>query len=333
MACIVSMYPDGLPWLDISEKINQLELCRTPFSLQRKDNQGFVDSTLVYLSGIRLHGHVKYADFSGIDIESMFEEIVTYLEDSGEESVHLNQIYAERPGLHEIDYFQTRYLVKMTGKDSGIHFYGKSGSDSVSLISNFRSISQDEVILNVMKKRAWPLTKKEIAELLVSKSEAHASFYLHGLINQGRVVQVQPSLYTLPELAYDGVNTEKYLQEIGRILLLESRPVDSSYLCDEVNKRLSEDRPRHFYSSLAIANLKSRGWQRARTLFSIDKIQYSGMSDLLEKVCDLSKDWEANSEALDAHVLINSNVAQQQFNHLCRLRRKHDPAERINMAG
>ena len=323
VACVLSQYPEGLEWIEISKEINRLSLCKTAFSLDRKDGPGFEDTELVFWSGNKTHTHCKYIDFDELDFDAIFEDIKAKIRSSERNVLHLNEIYRTVNDLHQYDYYVIRYLVKKFGEESGIYFQGKSRSDSVSLQSDFKNVTQVDVILSHMKEVGRPISKKEIAQLLMSKSEHHASFYLTGLLKDGRVVEVEGSKYSVPELVYESESTEYYADKIHQLLVDQGKPVDLTWLHNRLNREFMENNTCEHYASIIRIHMSKRGWHKAKTLVCTEPFDFTSLTDAIEKLCVLEEDWNTNIGILANNIAVDTTAAYSLFSHMQIVRNRH----------
>ena len=323
VACVLSRYAEGLPWEEITEKVNEHGLCKTPLSTERKDGQAFLDSELVYLSGQRLHSHLKYIDFENIDLDAICQVVKKYIHLSDRDVIHLNEIHQSAPDLHEYDYYIVRYVVKMFGEGSGIYFQGKSRTDSVSLEKNFENVSQIDVILSQLKLAGKPMSRMEITDLLMSKSQSHASLYLTGLVKDGRVVKVD-NLFTVPELAFKSVSTDEYAELINKLLESSGLPSDISWLTSELNTAFGKDHIPSYYTSIIRMHTQKKHWFMARSLVSLEPIIYTSLAHAMEMHCDFSTNWQVNKDAFRKHINIDTVAANTLFAQLLIQREKRN---------
>lgn len=308
-ACILVNYPKGLPWLDIAKLVNANEISRTEIYEDRLDNEAFKYPDYIYLAGKGVYKHTNFMSSEVISPEEIFSQLTKFVESSGREVFHLNECYSVSDVLKRVDYYEVRHFVKHFGEDYGFYFDGRSQADSVGLRKGFKNITQKDVIIEAMNKRGQPYTKPEVASLLKSKSLGHAAYYLDGLIEDGRVVQVDRMLYTTPHKAYDKIDIHTYLDALQDVLVKYNMAVEPSIFKAELNKRFSKSYSKYFYASIARLYFKSRGWQRKHSLYSMSHIPYKNLKDVMRSVCDLSLSVSDNVEALQRYIAITSDTA------------------------
>jgi hypothetical protein len=309
-ACVLSRHPQGLPWLDVAKIVNSRAISRTDLNQDRPDNQALFDSDFVYLAGKGVYKHTKYMNLSGIDIDSIFESLLVFFDETNRDVFHLNEVCRKSIFLQDKDYYAIRYIVKMYGEDYGFYFDGKSQADSVGLEKGFKNITQKDVILQAMKNNKKPMTKPEIAALLKSNSIGHASYYLDEMMGDEQIVQVDRMLYTTPEIAYKEIDLPRYIAGINEILMNEYRPVDPSIFQHKLNNDFNETYSKYFYSSIAKNNYQKNNWYRKQNLYSLHDIQFNSLTDAINKHCKSDSDTNANFKMLSDFIAITREAAQ-----------------------
>lgn len=309
-ACVLSKHPQGLPWLDVAKIVNSRAISRTDLNQDRPDNKALFDSDFVYLAGKGIYKHTKYMKLSEIDIDSIFESLLVFYDETNRDVFHLNEVCRRSIFLQDKDYYVIRYIVKMYGEDYGFYFDGKSQADSVGLKKGFKNITQKDVILQAMNNNKKPMTKPEIAALLKSNSIAHASVYLDEMMGDEKIVQIDRMLYTTPEIAYKEIDLPRYITGINEILLSEDRPVDPSIFQHKLNNDFNETYSKYFYSSIAKNNHQKNNWYRKQSLYSLYDIKYHNLTDAINKHCKSDSDTNTNFNILSDFIAITRESAQ-----------------------
>jgi len=309
-ACVLSKHPQGLPWLDVAKIVNSRAISRTDLNQDRPDNQALFDSDFVYLAGKGVYKHTKYMNLSEIDIDSIFESLLVFFDETNRDVFHLNEVCRKSIFLQDKDYYAIRYIVKMYGEDYGFYFDGKSQADSVGLEKGFKNITQKDVILQAMSINQKPMTKPEIAALLKSNSISHAGYYLEQMMGDEQIVQVDRMLYTTPEIAYKEIDLPRYIAGINKILLNEHRPVDPSIFQHRLNIDFNETYSKYFYSSIAKNNYRKNKWHRKQNLYSLHDIKYNSLTDAINKHCRSDFDTNTNFKRLSEFIAITRESAQ-----------------------
>lgn len=308
-ACVLVKHPKGLPWLDIAKLVNSKSLSKTPIYEDRLDNEAFKYPEFIFLAGKGVYKHTSFIDSERIDLNDIFTEITKFSNITSRNVFHLNECYLSSEKLQRIGYYEVRQFVKRFGEDFGFFFDGRSQSDSIGLEKGFRNITQRDVIVEAMRNCDKPLTKPEVANLIKSKSLAHASFYLDKMIEDGEVVQVDRMLYTTPDQAYRNIDIEEYLESITRILLNHGKPVEPSIFELELNILFDKSYSKFFYSSIARLNAKSQGWFRKQSLYSVTPIPFDSLRDAVQTHCNLDRTLLENIQTLREFIAIGEKAA------------------------
>lgn len=314
-ACVLVNHPRGLPWSDIAKLANANNYSRSEIYVDRLDHEAFKNKDYIYLAGKGVYKHTRFINAEMIDLDTVFVSLDSYLAETAREIFHLNECYQSSEYLKRFNYYEIRHFVKHFGEDYGYYFDGRSQSDSVGREKGFKNITQKDVIVEAMNACEKPLTKPEIAGLLKSKSLAHASFYLDGLIHEARVVQVDLQMYTTPEKAYRNIDLKAYLHSMQRILENCGKPVDASIFQRTLNKILSVSYSKHFYMGIARCYAAEQGWYRAHGLYSVTPIEFNSLTDALNKYCKKEQPVKDVIEHLQQQVAITKDNATRIIYH------------------
>ncbi|GGD79346.1 sigma factor-like helix-turn-helix DNA-binding protein [Lacimicrobium alkaliphilum] len=308
-ACVLVNYPKGLPWLDIAKLVNSQSISRSDIYEDRLNHEAFKHPDYIYLSGKGIYKHTNFMNSGEINVDEIFFELKKFAESSDRGVFHLNECYSASDVLKCIGYYEIRHFVKHFGEDYGVYFDGLSQADSVSLKKDFKKITQEDVIIEALNKREKPYTKPEVAGLLKSKSLGHAAFLLDRLIEDGRIVQFDRMLYTTPDKAYRSIDVKAYVDALLDVMIKYGKPVEPSVFKEELNERFSKSYSKYFYASIARLYSNTQGWERKHSLYSINKIPYRNLKDVIQKVCSLNLSTIENIDALQKHVAITNETA------------------------
>jgi hypothetical protein len=316
VAHVLSDHPQGLPWQDIARLVNRSGCCSSQINENRTIQSYFSGSDYVYLSGRGVYRHIKYLNFSELNVPELMEEIVLYFKKMQVDSIHLNDFYRHAsPIIKEIDYFDFRHLVRTFSSEHGLFFNGKSGVDGLGLNSDFTRISQQKLILEIMKRSNISMTKQEIAERLKSQSLNHASYYLDKMMKAGDVVRVDAMTYTTPENAFNKIDIETVLKLIEKIISSTDKIVEADVLRVQINAELNLSYTKYFYSALASLHLEKYGWYKTHNLFSRKEFLHSNLFQLFCSVCDPQLSSAENIKKVRNFVWVTDSVAAAALNN------------------
>lgn len=302
-------FPEGLPWKDVINIVNAKGYTSSPMTLLRLD-YAFAASEYIYQSDHGTYRHIQYSVFEDFDIDSLLIEVNSYLKKLHSNTSHLMEFYSKAKGnLGNISYFEVRHLVREYGDLYGIYFNGKSNQDSISLNKELKPGGQRNMIINELNEAVGPLSKLEITNLLRSKSDKHASFYLNELILDKRVIKIEDMQYTTPNKAFKDVNVQEVLNKIREIVFSTNLPVEADVFRQRLNAEFGFSYSKHFYISLAFINLESLNAYKRRSFLSRNEISFDGLSDLSRKTCLKSLSYEENIARLRRVAVLTDAVA------------------------
>jgi hypothetical protein len=314
-ACVLVNHPHGLPWSDIAKLANANSYSRSNIYVDRLDHEAFKNKDYIYLAGKGVYKHTRFINADVINLDAVFVSLDSYMAATSRDIFHLNECYQSSEYLKRFNYYEIRHFVKHFGEDYGYYFDGRSQSDSVGREKGFKNITQKDVIIEAMSARKKPYTKPEVAGLLKSKSLAHAAFYLDGLIDEARVVQVDHQMYTTPEQAYKNIDLKKYLHSMKHILEKCGKPVDASIFQQTLNPILSVSYSKHFYMDIARCHAAEQGWYRAHGLYSVTPIAFNSLTDALNKYCTKDQPVKDSIKHLQQQIAITKDNASQIIHH------------------
>ena len=313
---ILATHPLGLPWKDVSKIVNMQRFSSTKIS-ENRINLAFNSSDLVYLCAHGNYRHVMFLNIENIDIKNALKNIIIYLELNRLQNIHLHDyFYQKQKDCFIKDYFTLRHIVRSFGEEYGLYFDGKSGVDSVSLKKNDERVTQLKVIVRTLEKADGAMTKQEIAEILRSKSNTHAAYYLNNLLKDGKVVRIDRMMYTIPEKAFKNVNKIEILEVVKNIMESSELPVDADIFRERINLELNLSYSKYFYTALVKTELKNRKWYNKYTLFSTRPIPFNSLYDISRQYCDLSLSNEDNIKIIQKFVETTKTSALKLINNL-----------------
>lgn len=309
VAHALTFYPSGLPWKDISRIVNKKAYSSTQMDETRLTH-GFNDNEYIYLCETGTFRNLMFLDFEQFNISEIMLNLLDYLKQHQMNAMHLHDYYYQSKGNRsEIEYFTLRHLVREHGEEYGLYFNGKSGTDSVNLDSEVSLISQSDVIIKVLNESKSALTKQEIAERLRSKSTKHATFYIHNLMEEGKVVRVDNMVYTTSEKAFKDLDIKAIVQIIKDIMSLSDIIVEADVFREYVNMELNLSYSKYIYAALVRSQIKELGWYRNGNLFSKTILPYNSLIDMCKKLCKADLSNNQNVKIIQKAVWLTDSVA------------------------
>jgi hypothetical protein len=287
VAHVLTFHPAGLPWKDIVRIVNKKGYSPTPLDEARQIPHAFNDSEFVYLSAKGTFRNLMFLDLEQFNIPEIMQDLLVYFNQHQLIALHLHDYFYKTNGSRrQIEYFILRHLVREYGEEYGLYFNGKSGSDSVSLDPELKSITQADVIIKVLNESKFAMTKQEIAERLRSKSLGHAGFYINNLMEEGKVVRVDQLVYTTPEKAFGSMDTNSIMQVIKDVMAISNVIVEADIFREYANMELNLSYSKYIYVALVKTQLKELGWYRNNNLFSKKPIPFKNLMDMCKKLCN-----------------------------------------------
>ncbi len=309
VAHALTFHPAGLPWKDIARIVNKKGYSSTQMDETRLTH-GFNNNEYIYLCENGTFRNLMFLDVEQFDISKIMLNLLDYLKQHQMNAIHLHDYYYQSKGNRsEIEYFALRHLVREHGEEYGLYFNGKSGTDSVNLDSEVPLISQSDVIIRVLNESKSALTKQEIAERLRSKSTKHANFYIHNLMEEGKVIRVDNMVYTTSEKAFKDLDIKAIMQIIKDIMSLSEIIVEADVFREYVNMELNLSYSKYIYAALVRSQIKELGWYRNGNLFSKTVLPYSSLIDMCKNLCRADLSNNQNVKIIQKAVWLTDSVA------------------------
>ena len=317
VAATLLSFPKGLHFSDAANITNKEIYERGVLRADRLDRP-FSDSEYIYTCEQGTYKHTKFLGISGADIKRVCEAVLDSLLDAEEEVVHLGEIYHDSDFLRQFHYFDARYVTKWYGKDWGIHFFGKSRKDNVSLDPEAVPYGQAQTVERILSNADEPVSVTEIADHLKSRSVRHANLYLHELIEGGRAVAVAPRFYWSLDKALSGIG-ENVLEGILLDILEKKRlPMHTGLLADEVSQRCEKAIGVPVVSSF-VKKLRKEGLVEAKLpVCSMHGIPFDNLADLAEDIFEIASELQAFTKEISRHIAIAPEAAARLRHRIMR---------------
>jgi len=308
-AHVLTFHPAGLPWKDIARIVNKQGYSSTPFNEKIQASGSFINE-FIYLSNHGTYRNLMFLDIEQFDISKIMQSLLDYFKKNQLTVLHLHDYYYQTKNQRdEIEYFTLRHLVREYGEEYGLYFNGKSGSDSVSIDSEIKNFTQADVIIKVLNESKVAMTMQEIAERLRSKSTRHANFYIHNLMEEGKVVRVDKMVYTTTEKAFSNINTKAIMQVIKDIMNVPNAIVEADIFREYINMELNLSYSKYIYASLVKTQLKEIKWYCNNTLFSKRTIPYKNLADVCRQLCNPTLSNNENIKIIQKAIWLTDSVA------------------------
>ena len=310
IAHVLTNYPAGLPWKDISKIINSNGYSHANHSEIRLEIN-LDRARLVYLYGRGIYRHIKFVDTKQVNIEKTIINILFYFNEQKINNIHLHDYYDQIK--NEINYYDLRYIIKNYGEEHGLYFTGNSSVDNVSLDPNNKKawITQKDIIVKIFKSNPNAMTMQQISEQIRSKSINHARLYVKYLREEGKIVRVDKMMYTTPQNAFKDMDKTAVMQVISDILHVSNRIVEADIFREVVNQKLDLNYSKYFYSSLI--KTQAPNWYCKQNLFSIKPIPYKNLTDVCNLQCQPSLSNKENITRIREIIYLTNSVAHNMI--------------------
>lgn len=322
VAHALTAHPKGLPWGDVCEIVNKNSFSQNKLD-EKRATHGFKQSDYVYLYGRGVYRNLMFSGFENIEYEKILVDLREKLKKLKVDKINLYGFFNDHLDKEMInDYYAFRYLVSKYGEEFGLYFSGRSSSDILSIGQRETSHSQENNILEVLKRTNNFLNASELATHIMSKSKHHVNLYLHNLLKEEKIVRVDRASYTTPENAFKGIETDMVFSEIKSILSSTDKIIELDVLREKINRKLNYSFSKYYYGSLischnkTVANLS--GIFKRNNFISKRSFTFRTFSDLIDAFTFNNKVMfiEELIEKIKGVVLITSRVEDMVKNNL-----------------
>lgn len=315
IAHILTFHPTGLPWKDISRIVNKKKCSSTKMD-ETRATHGFNDSEYVYLCAKGTYRNLIFLDFEQFDLPKIMQHLLDYFKQNKINSLNLHDYYHQTNNQYaKIEYFTLRHLVREYGEEYELFFNGKSNVDGVSLDPSLKRVTQADVVIKALNESKVAMTMQEIAECLRSKSKGHATFYIHNLMEEGKVVRVDKMVYTTTEKAFKNIDAEAIMQIIEEIMNTSDEIVEGDVFREYINMELNLSYSKYIYIALVKIKIDELGWYKNANFFSRTPIPYKNLLDLCRQFCDPTLPSRENAKKIQGKAwltdIVASNAVQQ----------------------
>jgi len=310
-------FPNGSTWQKIQQHANDKGIVSGDFCLDRLEPHltRAVDKEYVYQSGRGTYRHLSYLHINECDKQRILVAVHSKLNEyqhEGRESVNLSVDIYRNLGLSD-DYYLVRHVIRAFGESKGIYFNGKSGADTVSLVSEFNIVSQKAVLIDLFKKSLKPFSKKYVASRIRSQTMGHAAFYLDKLLIEGVIVRIDENHYAHKDNAFNDIDIDSVLKTAFKYIDDEQRIIEGEKLQTYLNRSLENEFNKYFYLSLlkGFSAQYGRKYYFVQNLISKEPIKYSGLAGLCREALENSATKVEAIELMEAKICVHEHVLKR----------------------
>jgi hypothetical protein len=192
----------------------------------------------VYLCGKRSYRHCNYLTFTEkekiIVLDAAHNRLKGVVSNSG---IHLKHEFYEINAFG-LDYYTVRYIIQQFGAEKGIHFFGASSVDTISLQETLPIKGIKTMIMNAIKKSKKALCAEDVLKSINGISLGHLQMVLSNLTKEKEIIRVSRYLRTDRKQAFKGINNKalmKYIVDAIETKFTQGKPIDITLLKDMAN--------------------------------------------------------------------------------------------------
>ena len=281
---VLAGYPMGLSWQELTEKVNEFQICQKKLSTNRSD-QSLYASDYVFQTGNSTYRHMRYFGLSKKEIQYWLDDLRKALEESKHNAFHLRAGYYAAKPAGILDYHKIRHIARNFGYRSGIYFQGKSRVDTVSLDPDAEQVSQKEALARALCKKAMKM--EELLNLIHSHSEVHARLYLGDLLMKGRIVRLDGGFFAAPSIAFASLDVDEIKKALNDLFLKEERLYHLGTLSQHLDRLVKQDCTPRFCRSFILSFAKEQEWHISGFLVAGKPFEWGGVADVIRSAPSL----------------------------------------------
>ena len=300
IANILASYPKGLHWKKICELGNNsytknkwnLERLVGDFSLTVKYNN------FIYHSDRGTLKLIKFCDLLN-DRNQVLEEILNIYNDNYKDQISLDFLFNEikkKNNFKNINFFDLRMVIKIFGEEKGIYFHGKSHSNIVSLIKNFKAISIKDKLKDIFKKTDHEVNINQIKDIFQKNSNA-IDARLEELVDEMKIFKINPGTYINYESGIKLCNKKEVIFKINE-LLSKHLIVTNSFIRETLNDEFDYNHSIFYYNTLIKIFSFEENWFYGQKYLSNEKFDTQELDEKIKNSYDMNSNINENYDRI-----------------------------------
>jgi len=307
IANILVSYPEGLHWKKVCEIGNNsytknkwnLERLVGDFSLTVKYNH------FIYHSD---RGTLKLIKFCNLldDRNQVLEEILNIYNDNYRDQISLDFLFKEiknKNNFKKINFYDLRMIIKIFGEEKGIYFQGKSHTNVVSLIKNFKTISIKDKLIDIFKKTNYEVNLNQIKDVFQKDSNA-IDARLDELVDEMKIFKINPGTYINYEEGIKLCNKKKVILKISE-LLSKYQIVTNSFIRETLNDEFNYNHSIFYYTTLIKAISLEANWFHKEKFLSKEKFNHQEWDEKIKNLYDINLNINENYSKISKNLGIS----------------------------
>ena len=261
---ILLNYPNGLHWKKISE-IGSNSYSKNEWSKIRimgDFSLNMASNSKIYLCE---RGTYKLLQFCPeiSNREKIIDFFINYLKKNNKTQMAMEIIYKEiikEKDFNKLNFYDARTIIKIFGKERGIFHSGRSGTNTVSLDKNIKSISLKSKINEIIDNAVGEISRNDIIEKLQKTDEdLPLETHLYDLVDEMKIFRISPGTY----LNFDDAIKLCDKDQVKMVLDKELNNYEfilSGFIREKVNNDLGFNLSNFYYDTLSRILAKENNW-------------------------------------------------------------------------
>lgn len=307
IANILASFPNGLHWKKVCEIGNNshtenkwnLQRLVGDFSLTLKFNH------FIYHSD---RGTLKLIKFCNLlnDINQVLDEILNIYNDNYRDQISLDFLFKEiknKNNFKNINFYDLRMIIKIFGEEKGIYFHGKSHTNIVSLIKNFKAISIKDRLIDIFKKTNYEVNLNQIKDVFLKDSNA-IDARLDELVDEMKIFKINPGTYINYENGIKLCDKNNVIFKINELLSKHSI-ITNSFIRETLNDEFDYNHSIFYYNSLIKIFSLEENWFHKEKFLSKEKFNPQEWDEKIKNLYDINLNINENYSKISKNLGIS----------------------------
>ena len=193
-------FPEGLHWKKVCE-IGNKSYTENKWNMNRligdySFNMNFNSS--IYLSERGTYKLLKYCPEIN-NRDKIIDFFINYLKKNNKTQMGMEIIYKDaikEKEFNNLNFYDARAIIKIFGGEKGIFHGGRSGTNTISLKKNIKSISLKEKIKDIIDNSIGEINRNDfIKKLQKTNEDLPLEIHLNDLVDEMKIFKISPGTY------------------------------------------------------------------------------------------------------------------------------------------
>ena len=296
-------HPAGLRWPVLARKLNGeyphlgLDETEKPSSTRVNDQ--------IYLAAKGVYRNRCFQEVDKAAARALLDGAATFLSTRPGQRARLDEVREALPGAASLPYFEARDIVATRADEAGIHFDGRSGSDTLSLVPEAKRIDTEERVIRIFEENSEPLTRADVEKRLERGKGSALCASLDRLVEAGALTRISRRYFQQTSAVMSAAELERVRNEIRALVNSDPRPLEADLLRHALNPMLGLEHTKYFYQSICEAMAAKEGWEVTRSIVGRAPLDLRSIRDAIVTAYQPGFEVTQLAEATQSHLRVS----------------------------